>query len=397
MRLPLLPIMLVLITGIIVDIYLYRRLRHHRLPRTWCVVYTLVAILGALALLTVIVLPKRSGDDAQLATVMWLLYGYFTVYLPKYVMTLFSLLRKLLAAIFKRPLCGVSYTGAALAAVIFGTMAWGALVTRRSTEVKEVTVEIAGLPKAFDGYRIAQISDMHVGSWGDDTTFVAKVVDQINDLHPDLIVFTGDLVNRRSQELYPFMSVLSRLGAPHGVWSVMGNHDYGDYFDWPDEQQHRADADSLKSMQTRMGWRMLNNSHTWLHAHTDSIALIGVENIGDPPFKTYGDLSRACAGLTDASATTILLSHNPMHWVDSIAGHDGRNIDLTLSGHTHAMQMEFFGWSPAEYRYPTWGGMYADDNGRRLYVNIGLGEVALPARLGSALPEITLFTLKPLN
>ncbi|MDO4320166.1 MAG: metallophosphoesterase [Bacteroidales bacterium] len=393
MRLPLLPIMIVLIIGIIVDIYLYRRMRHDRVPRVWCVVYTVIAVLGAMTLLSVIMLPKRSGGEEHLAMIMWLLYAYFTIYLPKYVMAVFSLLRKLLALIFHRPLKGISYVGAALGLTIFATMAWGTAVNRYTTEVKDVDIDIKGLPEAFDGLRIAQISDFHVGSYAGDTTFVAEVVDRINSLHPDLIVFTGDLVNRRSEELYPYMSPLSRLKAPCGVWSVMGNHDYGDYFDWPDETMHRADADSLKAMQSRMGWRMLNNGHALLHAGSDTIALIGVENIGDPPFKTYGDLDKASAGLPDG-ITKILLSHNPMHWVDSISGHDDIDIALTLSGHTHAMQMEFFGWSPAEYRYPTWSGRYTDQLGRHLYVNIGLGEVALPARLGSALPEITLFTLK---
>lgn len=393
MRLPFLPIIAVFVIGIAVDIYLYRRMRHDRVPRAWCIAYTVIAVLGALTLLSVIMLPKRSGGEDHLTMIMWLLYAYFTVYLPKYVMVIFSLLRKLLACIFHRTLKCISYAGAVIALVIFGTLAWGSAFSRYMTDVREVNAGIAGLPRSFDGFRIVQISDFHVGSYAGDTTFVAEVVDRINGLHPDLIVFTGDIVNRRSKELYPYMSPLSRLRAPYGVWSVMGNHDYGDYFDWPDETTHVADADSLKAMQTRMGWRMLNNSHTWLHAGTDSIALVGVENIGDPPFRTYGNLATASRGIP-ANSVKILLSHNPMHWVDSIADHKDAGIALTLSGHTHAMQMRFFGWSPAEYRYPTWSGLYTDTAGQALYVNIGLGEVALPARLGSALPEITLITLK---
>lgn len=385
------PVLLMLTLGVITDIYLYRRMRHNRVPRAWCVGYTLLAVAGALLLLTVIVLPKRSGDDARLHAIMWMLYAYFAIYIPKYVIALSSLLRKGAALIFRRPLKGISYAGTTVAAVIFGVMAWGALGNTRSIDVREVDAAICGLPREFDGYRIVQISDFHVGSYDGDTTFVSAVVERINSLGPDLVVFTGDIVNRRSCELLPHMQVLGRIEAP--VLSVMGNHDYGDYYTWPDETAHRADADSLKAMQGRMGWHMLNNSHTWLFRGNDSIAVIGVENIGDPPFKTYGDL-RSAYPAADDGHVKILLSHNPMHWVDSISDNASPRIDLTLSGHTHAMQMEFFGWSPAQYRYPTWSGMYTDSLGQQLYVNIGLGQVALPARLGTALPEITLFTLK---
>ncbi len=390
---PLLPVVLLFVLGIAVDIYIYRRLRHNRAPRGICIGSAVLAIIGALALLTVIFMPKRSGDEGYLASVMYILYCYFCIYVPKYVFALFSLLRKLLIRITRRSCKWVSFTGAGLSLVIFIAMLWGMIGGRFTTDVRDVEVAVDGLPASFDGLRIVQISDFHVGSYLEDTTFVSRVVEQVNSLHPDLIVFTGDLVNRRSRELYPHMSPLSRLHAPLGVISIMGNHDYGDYFDWPDEESHLADADSLKAMQGRLGWRMLNNEHLWLVRGNDSLAVIGVENIGDPPFPVYGNLRRAYPTPSD-SLPKILLSHNPAHWVDSIAGHSDMNIALTLSGHTHAMQMKAFGLSPAALRYETWGGMYDDEQGRRLYVNIGLGEVAIPARIGSALPEITVITLK---
>lgn len=395
MRLEFFPIMVVLIIGVLIDIYIYRRIRTRHTPRGLCVAYVVVAIVASAALAAVIFLPKGEGDDGYLRYLMWTLYCYFSLYLPKYIFAIFSAVGLLIGRLTRRKVRGVGAAGAVLGAVVFAAMWWGALVGRFNTEVKPVDIGIAGLPEAFDGYRIVQISDLHVGSYGGDTSYIESLVDTINALHPDAIFFTGDIVNRHSAELPPYAGVLSRLTASDGVWSIMGNHDYGDYYSWPSEAEHRADADTLKAMQARMGWRMLNNEHTWLRRGNDTIALIGVENIGEPPFSTYGDLARAYPGVHDA-VVKILLSHNPRHWTDSIALNPQANVHLTLSGHTHAMQMRFFGWSPSALRYDTWGGLYesADSSRRKLYVNIGIGEVALPARLGSARPEVTLITLR---
>lgn len=176
---------------------------------------------------------------------------------------------------------------------------------------------------------------------------------------------------------------------------MLGNHDYGDYMDWPDARAKEENLDLLKALQARMGWKMLNNATDTLRsAAGDSVMLIGVENVGDPPFRTYGDLDAAYPGDLVDPNVKILLSHNPAHWTDDIQDAPDKNIALTLSGHTHAMQIRVLGMSPSRFRYPTWGGLYADsDNAHKLYVNIGLGEVAFPARIG-ATPEITLITLR---
>ena len=177
-----------------------------------------------------------------------------------------------------------------------------------------------------------------------------------------------------------------------GVFSILGNHDYGDYYSWNSPADKADNMQQLLDMQSEMGWKMLNNATSFIHRGNDSIALIGVENVGDPPFTVYGDLDMAYETLDDP-VVKILLSHNPAHWVEDIKDAPDKNIALTLSGHTHAMQMSAFGVSPAAWRYPTWGGLYADEDGHQLYVNIGLGEVAIPARIG-ANPEITLITLR---
>lgn len=393
MRLPLLLISIVFVLGLVVDLYLYKRLRHARAPRGLCIAYAVVGVVGALLLITLLAMPKRSGSDSQLLVIMWLLYGYFTVYLPKYMMALFCLAQQLLARITRRRMRGVAITGAVVASLLAGGLIWGATVGRNTIDVRYVEVPVRDLPAAFDGFKIVQLSDIHVGSYGDDTTFTSRLVECVNALDPDIICFTGDIVNRHSSELRPFMGTLSGLDAPAGVWSVMGNHDYGDYYNWPSEATHRADADSLKQMQAAMGWNMLNNSHCLLRRGNDTIVLIGVENIGDAPFPVYGSLGRAYPDIAD-SAVKVLMTHNPAHWTDSIADNPDANIALTLSGHTHAMQMALGRFSPASMRYRTWGGLYADSLARQLYVNIGTGMVAIPARLGTALPEVTVITLK---
>lgn len=396
MRVPLLPVLLLLIAGLLIDCYIYRRMRHSGVPRGWCWVYVAIALIVSLGLVAVAFLPKKGAGDTALTWMMWGLFVYLSVYIPKLIFTLFSLVRQLLVKVVHRRLRGISIVGGAVATVVFGMLWWGALWNRFDIEVKEVIVPVADLPARFDGYRIAQISDIHTGTFGGDTRFVSELVSRVNALHPDIIVFTGDIVNRHSAELIPFTSVLSELDAPDGVWSIMGNHDYGDYYSWPSPSAKQDDIDRLQAMQAAMGWRMLNNSHAVLrHGDSDSIVLVGVENIGDPPFTVYGDLMRSYPHLDDPSVK-ILLSHNPTHWEDSVAGNPAVNVALTLSGHTHAMQCELFGWSPAEYRYDKWGGLYTDSLGRHLYVNIGAGEVGMPARIG-ATPEITLITLKPSN
>lgn len=391
MRFPLFPALVLLCVNVLIDAYVYCALHSYFRARIWSRIQTVTAVIFNLALVMTICLPKREGGDDVLAAVMWMLYGYLSIYIPKLLWVLTDVLSRLPMLWRGHRWRWMSRSGAVLGVALCAVMWWGALYNRFQTQVVEQTVDIKRLPRNFDGLRIAQISDLHLGTFGGDTAFVSQLVDEINGLNPDVVVFTGDIVNRRTEELEPFTSVLSRLKAPMGTYSIMGNHDYGDYYNWDSHDERLANERDLKSMQERMGWRMLNNSTQWLRKGSDSIALIGVENVGDPPFHTYGDLHKAYPAAGDNNVK-VLLSHNPAHWVDDIADNQDMNIDLTLSGHTHAMQIEAFGWSPAAWRYPTWGGMYQDKKGRKLYVNIGVGTVGFPARIG-ATPEITLFTL----
>lgn len=402
MRLPLVPFLIVLVVNLLIDMYIWRRLsvkaggtrQDSRLRRAIPKIHILLSAVFTVGFVVVISYPKKDAGEVSFEWLMWWLYVYFSIYIPKAVFVLFDLLARIPRLFGHRSFRWLSAAGAVVGVFIFGLMWWGAFVNRYNIDVNDVDVEIDGLPSSFDGYRIAQISDLHVGTFDDDDSFVRDLVSRVNSLHPDLIVFTGDIVNRYSDELRPFVKALSGLSAPDGVLSILGNHDYGDYYKWSSDAAKAANLQSLKDMQADMGWRMLNNDHVVLRrgAAADSIVVIGVENVGDPPFHTYGDLDAAYPALADP-AVKILLSHNPAHWVDDIAGAPDKNIALTLSGHTHAMQISLFGLSPAAWRYPTWGGIYDDGEGRRLYVNIGAGEVAIPARIG-ATPEITLIELK---
>ena len=392
MRLPLIATLILLLFAIAIDFYLWRRIRTVSKNKIWSRIHVAVAVIFNLALLLVICVPKRSGGNSGLELIMWTLYTYFSVYIPKFLFVIFDLIAALPLLWKRNRWKWLSVTGIVIGVIVFIVMWWGALINRYSIDVRNVDVEIAGLPEEFDGFTIAQISDLHVGTYGTDTAFVSDVVDRVNSLSPDIVAFTGDIVNRRSSELRPFVSPLSRLRGRDGVFSILGNHDYGDYYSWPSPQAKADNMTELLDMQSEMGWKMLNNATAFVYRGNDSIAIVGVENVGDPPFTVYGDLDMAYEALDDPTVK-ILLSHNPAHWVEDIKDSPDKNIALTLSGHTHAMQMSAFGLSPAALRYPTWGGLYSDEDGHQLYVNIGIGEVAIPARIG-ATPEITLITLR---
>lgn len=402
MRIPVIMTIVLFTISILTDIYIWNDLKRNCKRSLWPRIYISLSMACWIFLLITLMLPRRGESD--IIPVMWMLYSYLTVYIPKIVFVLLSMIggipRLWGGNTFKSGL----YIGLPLGVIVCAAIWWGAFPGREKIEVNRVEISSEKIPQSFDGYRIVQFSDAHTGTWGDDTRFISKMVDSINALHPDLIVFTGDIVNRHTDEILPFTSVLARLNARHGVYSILGNHDYGDYMDWKNPADRDKNNRQLIDLQTGMGWKMLNNSSVFLYSDNDSIALIGVENWGEPPFHTYGDLGKAYSFSSDStdnlndSKFKILLSHNPEHWRQEVS--EKTNIDLTLSGHTHAMQFMIeignWRWSPSQYRYEEWGGLYerkaADGTPVRIYVNIGCGEVGMPFRIG-ATPEITLITL----
>lgn len=266
-------------------------------------------------------------------------------------------------------------------AIVYGTF-----IERNIYSVRPVTVRSSSLPPAFQGFRIALISDIHLRSFAQRPASLSRAVEKINSLDADVVCFTGDLVSLDVSELDGFGDILRRLSPP--VYSVLGNHDYLIYGRRRNGQgATRAGVDSLKASEKALGWNLLLNENRILTRGRDSLAIVGVENTSaSKHFPSHGNLSRAMTG-TDG-CFRILLSHDPTHWDMEVIG---RDIPLTLSGHTHALQFSLFGWCPSRYLFRHYRGLY-QEAGQSLYVNTGLGETIFPARIG-ARPEITLITL----
>lgn len=260
-------------------------------------------------------------------------------------------------------------------------------------EVKQVTFSSPDLPPYFDGYRILHFSDFHLGTFPKGTDFVEKVVEQANNEGVDMMVFTGDLVNNSAEEVRPFFDTLKQLYAPDGIYSVWGNHDYCEYDNNHSIGALKRNRRLLYDFQRQLGWRQLMNEHVTISHGLSSIELIGVENAGNPPFSNRANLKKAMKGIGDAKeerkkAFKILLTHDPHHWRKEALP---ANIQLTLSGHTHAGQIKLGSITPARMAFKEWGGVYRQGK-RMLYVSAGLGG-SFPFRLG-AWPEMTVITLK---
>ncbi|MBI9034654.1 MAG: metallophosphoesterase [Bacteroidales bacterium] len=263
-------------------------------------------------------------------------------------------------------------------------------------KIHDVSVKLPKLPSVFNGMRIVQLSDIHLGSWTSDKP-LEDVVDIVNAQNADIIVFTGDLVNYSTDEAYRFKDILSRLKAKTGIYTILGNHDYGDYLQWDSPEDKKQNLVALHQYYKDINWKLLNNEHVIIEREGQQIAIAGVENWGaNLRFPKYGDLEQAMRG-TENIPVNILLSHDPSHWKAQVLKSD-YHVDLTLAGHTHGMQfgIEIPGikWSPAKWIYKQWGGLYKaeNDTDKYLYVNRGLGAIGYPGRVG-ILPEITVITL----
>jgi predicted MPP superfamily phosphohydrolase len=288
----------------------------------------------------------------------------------------------------------VSQIALGLAAIPFSAMLYGIFKGKYNFKVLKYSLTFPDLPEAFDGYTITQISDIHAGSF-DNHEKIEYAIDLVNKQKNDVILFTGDLVNNKASEMYSWKDAFSKLSAKDGVFSVLGNHDYGDYVPWSSEEEKTANLDELKQIQKEMGFKLLLNEHTFLTRGEEKIALVGVENWGKGGFKKAGDLQKSVAGLSKEEFK-IIMSHDPSHWEEQIIP-DEKKFHLTLSGHTHGMQFGieipgWFKWSPIQWRYKQWAGIYSQ-NDQFINVNRGFGYLAYPGRVG-IWPEITTIELK---
>jgi uncharacterized protein len=286
----------------------------------------------------------------------------------------------------------LSWLGIGIGGTLLSTLIYG-FSNKYNYHIRRVPLTYSNLPPAFKGLKIVQISDIHSGSF-DNKKAVEKGVQEILDLQPDIILFTGDLINDRATEMEDYTDVFSRLHAPMGVFSTLGNHDYGDYVKWPDLAARGKNLQDLKDIQAKMGWRLLMNEHVVLEKDGQQIALIGIENwSAKARFPKHGKMWEAYPG-AEKYPFKILMSHDPSHWDAEVRPKYG-DIDLTLAGHTHGMQFGIeipgFKWSPVKYVYTQWAGLY-EEGKQKLYVNRGYGFIGYPGRVG-ILPEITLIEL----
>lgn len=288
----------------------------------------------------------------------------------------------------------ISQLALGIGAIPFFSLLYGMYKGKYNYKVLTYELTFEDLPKAFDGYTLTQISDVHSGSF-DNAEKVTYGISLINEQQSDVVVFTGDLVNNTSEEMEGWKDAFGQIKAKDGVFSILGNHDYGDYFSWASKTEKQRNFNRLKEIQQEMGWRLLLDEHVSLQKGDDQIHLVGVENWGKGGFQQKGDLDQASKSLSEKDFK-VLLSHDPSHWNEVTKNHP-KNFQLTLSGHTHGMQfgIEIPGWfkfSPVQFRYPQWAGVY-QENKRLLHVNRGFGFLAYPGRVGMW-PEITVIKLR---
>jgi len=288
----------------------------------------------------------------------------------------------------------VSQVALGIAAIPFLSLIYGMTIGKYNFKVLKQTLFFPDLPDEFDGFKITQISDIHSGSF-DNPDKIQHAIDLVNEQSSDLILFTGDIVNTHATEMHPWIDTFNKIQKhEYGKYSVLGNHDYGEYVDWPSEVAKEENFNAIKNLYGQIGFNLLLNEHVKIKKGNDEIALVGVENWG-VKFKKAGDLNKASENLNKEDFK-ILMSHDPSHWEMEVKNHP-KHFHLTLSGHTHGMQFGieipgFFKWSPVEYVYKQWAGLY-ENVGRYIYVNRGLGFHAYPGRVG-IMPEITVIELK---
>ncbi|HWB25534.1 MAG TPA: metallophosphoesterase [Chitinophagaceae bacterium] len=416
----------------IIDIYIFsvvKSVTHNSSDVLRITIYAAYWLVSGSALLTVVLLPYVRSFRTNIIFrnyVFALLIGFFFAKIVASVFFALDDLRRggvwVISQVFHGNGAGLigadgkisrsavlSWLGIGLGGGLYGTLLYG-FSNKYNYQVKHIKLAYNNLPHAFKGLKIVQISDIHSGSLQNKEA-VSKGVDMILEEKPDLILFTGDLVNDRVEEMEDYLDIFSRLHAPLGVYSTLGNHDYGDYFPWPDDDEKHKDAERasgghlftpmqlesierLKQTHAKMGWRLLMNEHVVLEKGGQEIALLGIENWGAKGhFPKYGKMSEAYAG-TEKYAFKILMSHDPSHWHEEVKP-KYPGIDLTLSGHTHGMQfgveLPFFKWSPVQWMYKEWAGLY-ESGQQKLYVNRGFGFIGYPGRVGM-LPEITVIEL----
>lgn len=394
MRLYTFVFVLLIIIVILPDIFFFLKLKKHRAK--W--ILHVLNFLPSVFFLTVLAIMKFSDssehNEGTLHFFLWMNFIFMLIYLPKLVYLDFHFLNFIVNLFLKEKIYLIRYAGVLTAMFVIILLCHGAFVNPKNIQVRNIQIEVEDLPTAFDGYKIVQISDIHLGSWGQDFNYLKPAIDSINAQKSDLIVFTGDMVNNFAQETEGWQPYFNQLNAKDGKYAILGNHDYGDYSDWKTPKDKENNLDRIKQNIRDFGFTLLLNENVRLKRDSDSIWLLGVENWGKPPFPKYGNLKQTLAG-TDSASLKILLSHDPSHWKGEVVNYS--SIFLTLSGHTHSAQIAFNMYgklrSPSSLIYNEWDGLYQSDD-QYLYVNRGLGFIGIPVRIGVARPEVTVIILR---
>jgi len=409
----------ILIIMLVIDAYSYKGIRmlFKNITKNWLRKTIFITFWSSILLMVIAMVMgyffRSTTRNPTVFTWYYYLFGLFLIlYLPKIIFVLFHLTEDIVFGvtyIFKKirqkksvvsdegepisRLKFISQTGLVVASVPFFSFIWGIAKGRFDFKIQPITMRFPNLPSAFNGLKIIHISDIHIGSFQGFEGQVERAIQLINNQKPDLILFTGDLVNNFYEELDGWLPILSKMEAKHGKYSILGNHDYGHYYHWESEQDSKENFRKITEAHNEIGFKLMNNTSETLERNGDKIALLGVENWGLPPFPQIGNYDIAVQGVENIPFK-ILLSHDPTHWDQKIIGKT--DVSLTLSGHTHGMQ---FGvqlgnvrWSPSKYKYPRWSGLYQVAN-QFLYVNQGLGYIGYPGRVGMP-PEITVITLQ---
>lgn len=390
---------------VLMDLYAIRGLQN-LIPssisgsKPFIMVYWGFTILMLILLIRAGTLFQQMRDPARFFGVMLIMGIFLMLYLPKLLFNSTQFISDLVLGMGRllHKDAG-SYRnwflipGAVLGLLLFISFGWGMIRGQTNVKVFTKSIDMPELPKSFDGLKIVQLSDIHLAGFYHNPDHIRKVVKMVNQLEPDLVLFTGDLVHNFSEEVDPFVQILNGLKAPLGKFAILGNHDYGHYYQWESVAEEEANLERVKMQFRASGFDLLLNEHRTISLNGDSLQLLGVENWGKPPFPQLGNLSEAMAG-TDPKLVRILMSHDPSHW--DLQVREKEEIALTLSGHTHGMQFGIeigdFKWSPSKWTYKHWAGLYKE-NGQYLYVNRGLGYTGFPGRIG-IMPEITVLTLR---
>lgn len=392
----------------LVEYYSFQTIKTVTRSKVFLAIYVITS-LAFIAYLFYFFFTHERGQGQNRQT-LWTMGFFLLIYLPKIILTI-VLLSEDVFRLFQGTITHfmgdvkstsflperrkfISQIALGLAAIPFTSLLYGITIGKYNFKVKKKTLFFPDLPESFNGTTITQISDIHSGSF-DDQEKIEYAINLINEQQSDLVLFTGDIVNTHAKEMHPWVDVFKKIHNPLlGKYSVLGNHDYGEYFHWNSQEEKDANFEAIKDLHRQIDFKLLLNENVELKRGADSIRLIGVENWG-MHFKKAGDLAKASEGVSKEDFK-ILMSHDPSHWENEVKHHED-NYHLTLSGHTHGFQfgIEIPGWikwSPVQYVYKQWAGLY-ENLGRYVYVNRGFGFHAYPGRVG-IMPEITVIELK---